>query len=185
MHRRVAAVLIAAGLLATTGFVVPSARAAASRGLDPLVASTSAPLLADCSRVTPIGREYARLHDLDICGTRDTPLDHPLPTEAVGGEECGSLTLAVTGRGAGLIAVAWRASSRTGPVLGVDLDISMSGRTADAVRHVSRSTASRTSRGDVVGYTGSGRAQVTVTGTVDTFTVTCTVTPATTRILVR
>lgn len=171
-----------AGAMLTAG---APARAAAAPGFDPLVDDVVAPLLADCSRVSPAGREYARMHDLDICDAGRTPLDRPLPTEAVGGEECGDITLTVTGRGGGLVAVAWRAASRTGPITGVDLDITVMGRLAGEVRHVTSSTAGRLSRDEMVRFVGSGRAQVALSGTVETFTTTCTVTPALTRIFVR
>ncbi|MDQ1121562.1 hypothetical protein [Microbacterium trichothecenolyticum] len=97
----------------------------------------------------------------------------------------GEITLTVTGRGGGLVAVGWRAASRTGPITGVDLDLTIMGRLAGEVRHVANSAAGRLSRDEVVRFVGSGRAQVALSGTVETFSTTCTVTPALARIFVR
>lgn len=184
MRHRLAYAVAVSVLIAALATGSPSPASAVAR-FDPLSASDTVALLADCSRVTPNGRDYAEMHDLDLCGVQDTPEDRPLPTEAVGGEECGSLTLTTTGRGAGLVAVEWRVASRTGPILGMELDLTVSGRAGDTVHHFATAVGSPLASDGVVVPAGVGNARVTLSGTVETFTTTCTVASASARTFVR
>ncbi|WP_133177944.1 hypothetical protein [Microbacterium testaceum] len=181
--RTVAAVLGALALAA--GLVAAPAPAGAVVRLDPPSDTASAPLLADCSSVTPNGRAYARLHAIPLCGADTIPEDRPLRTETVGGEECGTVTLTATGRGGGLASIAWRAASNTGPITGVTLDVSYVGRLGGAVRRYLQDEASLHATGRTLAYVGAGRATATVSGTIQTFTATCRVAPTSVRIQAR
>ncbi len=154
-------------------------------GADPLDDAASTPMLADCSSITATGREYARLHDVSLCGADTTPTSEPLRTEQVGGEECGSISLVMTSRGGGVAAVEWRVESVTGPVLGVELDVSYSGRAGGVMRRFIDRSASQRARESTVAFLGVGRAAATVSGTVETFLATCRIAPASVRIHVR
>jgi len=154
-------------------------------GADPLDDTASTPMLADCSSITATGREYARLHAISLCGADTTPASEPLRTEQVGGEECGSISLVMTSRGGGVAAVEWRVESVTGPVLGVELDVSYSGRAGGVMRRFIDHAASQRARQSAVAFLGVGRAAATVSGTVETFLATCRIAPASVRIHVR
>lgn len=166
--------------LAAVGTPVRSAT-----GADPLDDTASTPMLADCSSITANGREYARLHAISLCGADTTPASEPLRTEQVGGEECGSISLVMTSRGGGVAAVEWRVESVTGPVLGVELDVSYSGRAGGVMRRFIDHAASQRARQSAVAFLGVGRAAATVSGTVETFLATCRIAPASVRIHVR
>ncbi|WP_150958905.1 hypothetical protein [Microbacterium testaceum] len=184
--------LVAAGIVlacaAATG-VAPAPVAGAPTAevvrADPLSDELAAPLLADCSSITENGRGYARIHGIDLCGADTTPLSQPLRTEAVGGEECGSATLTMTSRGGGLAAIDWRVSSESGPIVAVELDLSFASHSGGEMRHVSDRSPSVHARGGTVAFLGVGRATATLSGSVETFTATCRIVPASVRILVR
>ncbi|MFJ4038177.1 hypothetical protein ACIPVB_08815 [Microbacterium sp. NPDC090007] len=182
-ERTITATLGAVGL-AVALLSAPTAANAAVR-LDPPSDTTSAALLADCSSVTPNGRAYARLNVIALCGADTIPADRPLRTENVGGEECGTVTLTLAARGGGLASIAWRTASDTGPIVGVALDISYVGRLGGAVQRYVQDRASLHATGRTVAYTGSGPVTATVSGTIETFTATCRVAPASVRIQAR
>lgn len=161
------------------------ARAVVGPSPDPLATSVSTPLLADCSRVTESGREYARRHGVDVCGAATTPAGVALRTEAVGGEECGALTLTATSWGGGVAAVRWTAASVSGPIARVDLALSISGRTGTTVHRFAGRTAAGSASEGLIGYVGAGPAAVTISGTVETATVTCSLSSAAARLAVR
>ena len=152
---------------------------------DPLSDALTAPLLADCSSITDNGRGYARLHGVDLCGADTTPPSEPLRTEAVGGEECGSATLTMTSRGGGLAAIDWRVSSETGPIVAVELDLAFASHAGGEMRHFSDRSPSVHAHDGTVAFLGAGRATATLSGSVETFTATCRIVPASVRILVR
>ncbi len=181
MPKRTAGAVLSAFALAA-GLIAAPAPASAVVRLDPPSDTASAPLLADCSSVTPNGRAYARLHAIPLCGADTTPEDRPLRTESVGGEECGTVTLTATGRGGGLVSISWRVASNTGPLIGVALDVSYAGRLGGAVRRYRQDEASLNATGRTLASIGAGRATATVSGTVQTFTATCRVAPASVRI---
>jgi hypothetical protein len=186
--RSAAPALVAAAVL--SGLFVPGATAAGAPAIgtvraDPLSDAFTAPLLADCSRITDNGRGYARIHGIALCGADSTPLSEPLRTEVVGGEECGSTTLTMSSRGGGLAAIDWRVSSETGPIVAVELDLAFATPAGGEMRHFSDRSPRVHARGSAVAFLGAGRATATLSGTVETFTATCRIVPASVRILVR
>lgn len=178
--RTIAATLCALGVVVGLLATGPTAPAGASP--IPLSESVSSPLLADCSSITGNGRGYARLHDIALCGADTIPPDEPLRVEAVGGEECGSATLTLTSRGGGLATVSWRVASTSGPILDVELDASSSGRTGGTTRRFSVREPSLHATGSSIAFLGSGQAMATLSGTVETFTATCRIAPASVRV---
>lgn len=185
MRRFVIGALTVASALTLVVATMTSATAATAPYSDPLGATVTTPLFADCSAVSVSGREYARRHGIDVCGANTTPPDVALRTEAVGGEECGSVTLAATSWGGGVVAVAWKTSSSTGPIARIDLALSISGRTGTTVHRFARPTASTPAREGMVGYVGTGLAVFSLSGTVETATGTCSLSSAPARISVR
>lgn len=183
MVRAIAATLAGVLLLAAPLGAGQAAGAGFSR--TPLSESVSAPLLADCSSVTANGRGYARLHGIELCGADTTPSDQPLRVEAVGGEECGSASLTVTGRGGGLATVSWRVASTSGPIVDVELDASFAGRAGGAVQRFSVREPTLHAAGRSVVLLGVGGATATMSGTVETFTATCRIAPVSVRVHVR
>lgn len=181
MRTRVTAVT----LVTVIALLIGSAPAHAEVRADPLTATVSTPLLVDCSSITTKGREYARLHGITLCGVDSTAASDPLPTEAIGGEECGTVTLVMTSRGGGVASLAWRVQSFTGPVVDVELDVAASGRSDATVRRFVDREASLHPRGSAAVFLGVGRASATVSGTVQTFLATCRIAPAGVRTLVR
>lgn len=159
--------------------------AAVSPHSDPRGATVTTPLFADCSRVSVSGREYARRHGIDVCGASTTPPDAALRTEAVGGEECGALTLTATSWGGGVVALAWQTSSLTGPIARVDLALSVSGTAGATVHHFAGRTGAAPAREGMVGYVGQGLAVFSMSGTVETATGICSLSSAPARIGVR
>ncbi|MEV8239325.1 hypothetical protein AB0O90_03745 [Microbacterium testaceum] len=185
MRRRIIGVPIAVAalvILVTTGIPTTAAVAAYT---DPLGTTVTTPLFADCSGVDASGREYARRHGIAVCAANTTPPDVALRTEAVGGEECGALTLTAMSWGRGVAAIAWRASSETGPIEGVDLTVSVSGRAGTTVHRFSGPTGSTPASGGMVTYVGTGLAVVTISGTVETAVAACSLSSAPARIGVR
>lgn len=178
------AVVVIAGVLAP-GATATGAPATGTVRADPLSDALTAPLLADCSSITDNGRGYARIHGIDLCGADSTPSSEPLRTEVVGGEECGSTTLAMTSRGGGLAAIDWRVSSETGPIVAVELDLAFATPAGGEMRHFSDRSPRVHARDGTVAFLGVGRATATLSGTVETFTATCRIVPASVRILVR
>lgn len=176
---------VTTSLLVVAALLVGPAPARAEPRADPLDESVSTPILADCSSITPTGRAYARLHGIALCGADTTPASEPLRVEAVGGEECGSATLVMTSRGGGVATVEWRVESATGPVLGVELDVSTSGRVGGTMHRFVDRSASQRVRQSALAFLGVGRAAATVSGTVTTFLATCRIAPASVRIHVR
>lgn len=174
--RVIAATLVGAALLAA--FVATGPASAAGGPRLPLSESVSSPMLVDCSTMTANGRGYAQLHGIALCGADTTPLDRPLRVEAVGGEECGAASLTVTSRGGGLATIAWRVASTSGPILDVELDATYAGRTGGATRRFSVREPTLHATGASVVYLGVGRAAATMSGTVETFTATCRIAPA-------
>jgi hypothetical protein len=183
MVRAIASALAGALLLTVALATGPAASASPPRM--PGTASVSAPLLADCSSVTGNGRGYARLHGISLCGADTTPLDEPLRVEAVGGEECGSASLTVTGRGGGLATVAWRVASTSGPVVDVEVDTTLAGRAGGAMHRFSVREPTLHAAGSSVVLLGVGRATATMSGTVETFTATCRIAPVSIRLRLR
>jgi hypothetical protein len=181
--RTIAATLSALGVV--VGLLATGSTATAGISPIPLSESVSSPLLADCSSITGNGRGYARLHDIALCGADTIALDEPLRVEAVGGEECGSATLTLTSRGGGLATVSWRVASTSGPILDVELDASFSGRAGGAMRRFSVREPSLHATGSSIALLGSGRATATMSGTVETFTATCRIAPASVRVHLR
>ncbi len=176
---------VATSLVVLSALLSGPKPALADTRADPLDATVSTPALADCSSITATGREYARLHGIALCGADSAPASAPLRTEQVGGEECGSATLVMTSRGGGVATVEWRVESTTGPVLGVELDVSTAGRSGDTMRRFVDDAASQRVRRSTVAFLGVGRAVATVSGTVTTFLATCRIAPASVRIHVR
>lgn len=184
--RSAAAALVAVlATLLVPGADAVGAPASGSVRADPLSDALAAPLLADCSSITDNGRGYARLHGVDLCGADTTPPSEPLRTEAVGGEECGSATLSMTSRGGGLAAIDWRVSSETGPIVAVELDLAFASHSGGEMRHFSDRSPSVHAHDETVALLGAGRATGTLSGSVETFTATCRIVPASVRILVR
>lgn len=181
--RTVAAAFFAVGVAAA--LLTPGTRATAGIRADPLSDALTAPLLAECSSITENGRGYARLHGISLCGADTTPASQPLRTELVGGEECGSTTLTMTSRGGGLAAIDWRVISDTGPIVAVELDLSFASHAGGEMRHVSDRSPTVHAHDGTVAFLGVGRATATLSGTVETFTATCRIVPASVRILVR
>ncbi|MCM3502428.1 hypothetical protein M3667_11145 [Microbacterium sp. P26] len=175
------AVITTAALLSATPAPTPPAAAPD----DPFAASVATALLADCSSIAGKGREYARIHSIDLCGADITPDDQPLRTEAVGGEECGSVTLTMESRGGGLAAIDWRATSTTGPIERIDIDVWYSSRNGGAMHRFSDATPTLHASGGAVELLDTGVAGATVSGTVQTFTATCRIAPSAVRIHVR
>ncbi|MCJ1707055.1 hypothetical protein [Microbacterium sp. VKM Ac-2923] len=172
-------------LLATAPAAMTTATSAAGVPHIPLSESVSSPLLADCSSVTTNGRGYARLHGIALCGADTIPPDQPLRVETVGGEECGSASISLTSRGGGLATVAWRVTSTSGPILDVELDASFSGRAGGAMRRFAVREPTLHAAGSSVALLGSGRATATMSGTVETFTATCRIAPASVHVHLR
>lgn len=181
--RTIAATLCLAALLTPLDATAPVSAAVVSRPF--LSGSVSSPLLVDCSSITPNGRGYAQLHGIALCGADTIPLDQPLRVEAVGGEECGSASLTVTSRGGGLAAIAWRVASTSGPLVDVELDTASSGRNGGWMRRSSVRKPTVHAAGTSVASLGVGRATVTMSGTVETFTGTCRIVPASIMVLLR
>lgn len=176
---------VTTSLAVVAALLVGPAPARADIRADPLDETVSTPALADCSSITATGREYARLHGIALCGADTTPASQLLRTEQVGGEECGTTTLVMTSRGGGVVTVEWRVESITGPVLGVELDVTTAGRTGDSVHRFVDHAATQRARRSLVALLGVGRAAATVSGTVTTFLATCRIAPASVRIHVR
>ncbi|MDQ1084506.1 MULTISPECIES: hypothetical protein [Microbacterium] len=181
--RPLAAVLSGAGLLAAS--LSTGSAAGAVTPFDAPSQSATTPLFADCSSVTPNGRDYARLHRIGLCGADTTPSDEKLWVESVGGEECGSATLTVTSRGGGLASLAWRVASTSGPVVDVHLEASFAGRAGDGTRRFTVSEPTLHAAGSSIAFLGAGRAAATLSGTVQTFTATCRVAPASVYVRLR
>ncbi|MDF2046666.1 hypothetical protein [Microbacterium sp. Kw_RZR3] len=185
MRRRVIGMLGAAASLTVLLAIGAPATAAVAAYSDPLGTTVTTPLFADCSRVDASGREYARRHGIAVCAANTTPPGVALRTEAVGGEECGALTLTAMSWGRGVAAVEWRASSETGPIDGVDLTVSVSGRAGTTVHRFSGPTGSTPASEGMVTYVGTGLAVVTISGTVETAVAACSLSSAPARIGVR
>lgn len=185
MRRRVIGMLGAAASLTVLLAIGAPTTAAVAAYSDPLGTTVTTPLFADCSRVDASGREYARRHGIALCAANTTPPGVALRTEAVGGEECGTLTLTATSWGGGVAAIAWRASSESGPIHGIDLAVTVAGRTGTSVHRFSGPTASTPAREGMVAYVGTGLAVVTVSGTVETAVAVCSLSSAPARIGLR
>lgn len=185
--RSIVATVGGLGLLTVLLATAPVATATATAGVPhiPLSESVSSPLLADCSSVTTNGRGYARLHGIALCGADTIPPDQPLRVETVGGEECGSATISLTSRGGGLATVSWRVASTSGPILDVELDASFSGRAGGAMRRFAVREPTLHAAGSSIALLGSGRATATMSGTVETFTATCRIAPASVHVHLR
>lgn len=181
--RAIAATIGALGVV--LGLLATGPAATAGISPLPLSESVSSPLLADCSSITANGRGYARLHDIALCGADTIPPGQPLRVEAVGGEECGSATLTLTSRGGGLATVAWRVASTSGPILDVELDAWLAGRAGGSMRRFSVREPSLHATGSSVALLGTGAATATLSGTVETFTATCRIAPASVRLHLR
>lgn len=183
----VPALLVVAALAMAMPPAPPASGAPATGSVraDPLSDALTAPLLADCSSITDNGRGYARLHGIDLCGAATTPPAEPLRTEVVGGEECGSATLTMTSRGGGLAAIDWRVSSETGPIVAVEFDLAFASGSGGEMRHFSDRSPSVHAHDGTVAFLGAGRATATLSGSVETFTATCQIVPASVRILLR
>ena len=65
-RRPVLVAFVAAALLTPVLALGSPAGAASTPEIDPFRTDVVSPLLADCSRVPPAGRAYARMHDLDL-----------------------------------------------------------------------------------------------------------------------
>lgn len=184
MRRRIIGVPIAVAALVVLVTGIPTTAAVAAY-TDPLGTTVTTPLFADCSRVDASGREYARRHGIALCAANTTPQGVALRTEAVGGEECGALTLTATSWGGGVAAIAWRASSVSGPIHGIDLAVTVAGRTGTTVHRFSGPTGSTPASEGMVTYVGTGLAVVTISGTVETAVAACSLSSAPARIGVR
>ena len=165
----------ASAVVLVTVLAVPAQASTHTKPAPPPTTSVTAPLEIDCSTITDQGREYAVVHNLNVCGILSTTNGGVSTFASPVYNNCGSASIDISSSGSGNAMIVWSIHSTQGWILWYGVTVTYSG-SARAGSVGFSGVPVNINAGDYTSpYVGSGWASASLSGSVETVLWTCSI----------